>query len=426
MQELRKMRIWFVSVTAIFVGAFEYIRHYPLHETLEEIFPGWQENFFSVLFLMIGVMLLSNHIFVKLKKVSESLSKIVQTSPDAIIFIDGNQKIDMLNPAALKMLGIDDNKQVQLKIHCSNILNCQNEKKEKLCNSEECPFNCTKNSENRICRKEIYISDSNGINIPVEVSCAKLKEDKVFNGCVFIIRDMRDRKRKEALEKQRISEKAIAEERYRLAREIHDGLAQGLGYLNLKMRTLIETCRKQGYNSILSEMEELIAIISDLYQETRLAIRNLNSTKLITNGLNSYIESYLSNFARQQNIMVDYKWVSSGIINNAETEMHILRIVQEALNNIRKHSGATEVKVLLEEYNGHWLLEIYDNGCGFEIEKVDRDKHFGLNNMIDRAKIIKADFQIYSGEQGTTIKLIIPKLSQEGDFDGKNFENTAG
>ncbi|AVX30936.1 hypothetical protein CTH_1346 [Carboxydocella thermautotrophica] len=68
MQELRKMRIWFVSVTAIFVGAFEYIRHYPLHETLEEIFPGWQENFFFCTILNDWSNVIIQPYFRKIKK----------------------------------------------------------------------------------------------------------------------------------------------------------------------------------------------------------------------------------------------------------------------------------------------------------------------------------------------------------------------
>lgn len=420
MKGLQNSRLWFVSFTALFVGAFEYIRHYPLHEFLEDIFPGWQENFFSVLFLMAGVMIISNHVFIKLKRVSESLSKIIHTSPDVIIFIEDNYSIRLINPAGEELL---DFVQGTKRLFCFDILGCVDENNKKLCQTDSCPLQITRSKVDIVKRFEVHIKGKDNKLIPVEISSATLKENGENNGSLFIIRDIRDRKKKEALEKQRISEIAIAEERLRLAREIHDGLAQGLSYLNIKLRMLLDDCIKNKRPLSDPDVSEILNSINDLYYETRLAISNLNSTKLITGGLATFIEKYLEKYTCQENLTIKLNWLSKNIINNAETEMHILRIIQEALNNIRKHAKATMVSIVLEETPNSWMLAISDNGIGFDPKAIDSDIHFGINNMRERAKIIKADFNLFSDPSGTKIVLYIPNQQQEGEIDGKENQN---
>jgi len=213
---------------------------------------------------------------------------------------------------------------------------------------------------------------------------------------------------------EQVQDRAVLGERYRLAREIHDGLSQGLGYLNLRTKYVIN-CIKQGHeNEAVSEIEELRGVIQELYQETRNSIANLKAGFSQGGDLLDFLKGYLKEYQRRANLDIQLD-VEPGleIRLTSRVELQLVRIIQEALNNVRKHSEATLVKVGIEENPGLWAVNIEDNGKGFKMDERKEDS-FGLISMTERAKEIGAVVQIVSTPgRGTRIRVTVPKEDHE-------------
>ncbi len=205
---------------------------------------------------------------------------------------------------------------------------------------------------------------------------------------------------------------SIIEERGRIAREMHDGLAQVLGYLNLQLHTL-NVLQKQGKQA---ELEEELTQMNHYVQVAQADIRenilSLRTTLANEKGMVISIEEYLEEFSLQTGIQVDFN-------NSVEDELHLTSlgevqlvcILQEALTNVRKHAEAQKVSVALSMLkNGRdekVVLQIIDDGKGFDMK--ERSKHFGLQTMRERAQSVNADFTVYSNlGNGTQIECVFP------------------
>jgi len=99
---------------------------------------------------------------------------------------------------------------------------------------------------------------------------------------------------------------------------------------------------------------------------------------------------------------------------NPEIQAQLVRILQEAFSNIRKHARASKVWVNVREWNHHLLLDLGDDGIGFSAEDVPELSRHGLRGMRERAELIGAEFQITSQvDLGTTIHIEVPVHIQE-------------
>ena len=210
---------------------------------------------------------------------------------------------------------------------------------------------------------------------------------------------------------------SITEERARIAREMHDGLAQVLGYLNLEVQTL-EALLKQGRNEALktelSQMREAVRVANDDVRENILSLRTTLANK---EGLASAIDEYLSGFGIQTGIETEFDNRVAGDLNLASlAEVQLVCILQEALANVRKHASATRVCVSIEKKtfsgNEFVLMEIKDNGVGFAAR--DSKRSFGLQTMRERAKSVQGTLVVHSlPGRGTTIECSLPCLPRE-------------
>lgn len=215
---------------------------------------------------------------------------------------------------------------------------------------------------------------------------------------------------------QRISEhtqeRAVLGERFRLAREIHDGLSQGLGYLKLRTRYIKKSIIENNHQVAINELDEFHGIIEELYQDTRDSITNLKASLNEGENILLFLARYLRGYERRSNITTELI-VQEGNDLKLPTwiELHLVRIIQEALNNVRKHAQATVAKVKFNEEDDHWQLTISDNGRGFSKEEgLNRESSFGLTSMKERADEIGAVLDFYStSEEGTRVIVHLPK-----------------
>lgn len=208
----------------------------------------------------------------------------------------------------------------------------------------------------------------------------------------------------------------MMEERARLAREIHDGLAQTLGFLKLKMAQMKSYAEQGDYDRLTEIIPVCHDTLADAYQEVRQAIDGL---RIGSNG--SGLESWLRQTVAeiQENSGFEIQICDPVDDVNLPPEVHaqLIRIVQEALNNIRKHSGAKQAWVSCYEADGDLILEVRDDGKGFDVEDVPKASRHGLQGMRERAELIGADFQVISlPQQGTTVRLRLPLALVEGEL----------
>lgn len=199
---------------------------------------------------------------------------------------------------------------------------------------------------------------------------------------------------------------AVLEERERISRELHDGLAQVLGYINtqtLAIRTLLDSGRVEAAGRSLASMEEASRRVNDDVREAILGLRTPSREGLVAN-LRAYLrECGLMGGAA---LRLEAAPQAERLWLPASTELQLVRIVQEALSNVRKHAGARSALVSLRFEGEQLRVDVSDDGRGFDPEHaVPSDwPQFGLQTMQERAKAIGGFFEVRSRPgEGTTV-----------------------
>jgi two-component system nitrate/nitrite sensor histidine kinase NarX len=203
-----------------------------------------------------------------------------------------------------------------------------------------------------------------------------------------------------AEEKHRL---AVMEERSVIARELHDSIAQSLSYLKIQVARL-EKCLDQGRDprAIADELKQGLA---GAYRELRELIVTFR-LRVDERGLNVALQDTVAEFSQKLGFAVRLTNALSGIVLSANEELHLLRIVREALSNIERHAqaSAASVAVTVDAFQAV-TVRIEDNGCGFDPQHTPAH-HFGVNIMADRAMILAGQLDIASAPgQGTRITL---------------------
>ncbi len=212
---------------------------------------------------------------------------------------------------------------------------------------------------------------------------------------------------------------SILEERDRLAREMHDNLAQMLGYLNIKTALTDDLLAKEQITQARSSLLELKKITKEAYTDVREAIFNLRSPLSSGCGLIPQLTDYLTEYRTHygidaQLIVEDARFVEFP----EEVEVQVNRIIQEALTNVRKHSGASKAWVRFQQNDHHVTIRIEDNGRGFDLARSRHNgsEHFGLQIMRERAASVGGEFDVDSQPGlGTRIKLELATFPQFED-----------
>lgn len=199
-------------------------------------------------------------------------------------------------------------------------------------------------------------------------------------------------------------QRALLEERGRLAREVHDGLAQDLWYARLKQGRLAKLVDGDEARSLVQEV--MTAIDSGIAEarQTVMAMRAGSTDAPLLEVVKRYVEDFGDRFA------LDVRFTASGDIPElpARAQAEILRIVQEALNNVRKHADATVVRVEATADEEGLVMSVTDNGRGFQPELATRG--FGLSGMRERAELIGATLEIDTAvRDGTRVRITVPR-----------------
>jgi len=234
--------------------------------------------------------------------------------------------------------------------------------------------------------------------------------------------DITDRKRAEiALNK---SEKLLRkfashlqnvreEEKVAIAREIHDDLGQTLVALKINTGMLknkiVKCAANNASEEIVGGFDSIVNLIDDTIKSARRIMSGLRPELLEMNGFASATSSYLHEFEERYQIKCEFKAENSNIEMNSQQSLSFFRILQESLNNIAKHSKATLVKVHLKTEAGKLILEVTDNGIGFDINNSGRQDSYGMIGMKERMVLLGGELTIRSKiGKGTSVRVEIP------------------
>ncbi len=206
---------------------------------------------------------------------------------------------------------------------------------------------------------------------------------------------------------------AVLDERTRIAREMHDGLSQILGFLNLEMQSLDSLVRQNKLDQTLLEIQQARLRIQEAQAEVRENILSLRTTLSDGGRAVPALQEYIREFGLQTGIDVHIENDHQDeIVLAPMVEVQLIRIVQEALTNIRLHSQARNLWVCFETREGKLCVEVKDDGIGFQVAHIR--KHFGLQSMQERAESIHGQLYIQSTPgQGASVRLCAPLAKEQ-------------
>jgi len=332
----------------------------------------------------------------KLKKNKAFAETILDATADAIISVDTKGEIIQSNNTAVQLFG-----------YSSDELNKLNIKK-------LLPFsdagdaipglNDTQKSKNFPRVKETKAVKKNGETFPVELSLNEVTWDgsKMY---VAVLKNLAERRK---LEKQilQIGDK----ERKRIGSELHDNLGQLLTGIRLQTEIVARKLKVRDMPGS-AEIEEIVRLLKDADEHTRLIAQGMVATDLENKGLYTAVENLCKKLEKLSGINFSFSYPEKLHIKDKDMSLNIFRIIQEAVNNALKYSHAENISVELTS-NPHLTLKIEDDGDGFDYND-ESNYGSGIPIMNYRANILGGEFKIdRTGENRTIVKCEFPNLTE--------------
>jgi signal transduction histidine kinase len=207
----------------------------------------------------------------------------------------------------------------------------------------------------------------------------------------------------------RIENQATLQERNRIAREIHDSLGHALTAQTIQLENALLLLPSNA-NKAIEFITEAKQLAYQALQEVSRSVSTLRADPLRGKSLETAIANLIQDFRSRTNLIPDWKICLTSSLSS-EISTAIYRILQEALTNISKHSGATQVNIQLQSKAGQLHLIVEDNGKGFNPEQ--NTTGFGLQGMRERAVALGGNFQIASSPgQGCRIMVVVPQIQK--------------
>jgi len=268
----------------------------------------------------------------------------------------------------------------------------------------------------RIAKSEFNLRCADASLIPVYLSLNRLRGFK-GQALSMVITDLSEQKRKQAEEIKQdeathrlLLEHTLStqeEERRRIARELHDEAGQLLTALLVGLRTL-EDARK--LSEVKAQGQRLREIAAAAIDEVGRLARGLHPTVLDDHGLGVALSRYASEFTKSHRIAVNLSFNevdSSGLPSAVQIALY--RILQEALTNVARHSGANVVDIRFARSATGVEVAIVDDGCGFDAKAVAVSSHrLGIQSMRERAAMLGGTIRFISQRKGTRILVQVP------------------
>ena len=222
---------------------------------------------------------------------------------------------------------------------------------------------------------------------------------------------------------EQIQALAVETERTRISREMHDGLAQVLGYINTKTQAIEGFLANRDLENAEDHLKEMNETARQAYREVREGILALRTQVGAGRSLSNVLHEFISEFQHQLGPSTKVRLEIPEVLSLTPLqEVQVLRIVQEALTNARKHSRSETISVILAQRYEGLEIEVRDDGRGFNPLAVKRGEwpHLGLQTMQERAEAVGGTFEIDSAPgKGTNVRVSIPHPPRIGSQPGE-------
>ena len=201
---------------------------------------------------------------------------------------------------------------------------------------------------------------------------------------------------------------AQEQERRRLASELHDDFSQRVALLVFGLGEVQDTVPNLS-NGVKRKLQDLKESASELGDDLHTVSHRLHSSTLDALGLVRGLNALCRDFTAGQNIEIDFSSQDVPTHVQPDVALCLFRIVQEALQNLKKHSGAARAQVNLRRAGNILFLFIHDEGKGVDISQLNQKMGLGIGSMRGRAQLLGGQFEIHSEpEKGTTIEVWVP------------------
>lgn len=213
---------------------------------------------------------------------------------------------------------------------------------------------------------------------------------------------------------QKTREIAIVDERTRLARDMHDGVAQNLAYLLIQVDRALNMV--EDGSKVAGQLEQISSLLKQNIDELRRHIFDLRPLDLEGKPIFEVLEKFVTEFGQRWNLKTTCTIQDQAVEMSPEVERTLYRILQEALSNARQHAQCKRLAVTLAVVDREWVsLEVCDDGVGFEANQSSQrparrpGKGLGLTSMRERAQGVGGQFKVESDHgRGTRICTVLP------------------
>ncbi|WP_054958086.1 sensor histidine kinase [Paenibacillus dakarensis] len=202
--------------------------------------------------------------------------------------------------------------------------------------------------------------------------------------------------------RQEQAAKAALEEREAMAKELHDGIAQSLFLLSVKVDRM-KYAEQTEYAAHCSSLRKTVQEINEYVRQAISRLRQPAQTTDLAWG--DSIRNLAGHFKQESGIEVELRWSIPEELLAAKEKVELYSSLQEGLHNIRKHAAAEQVCILGDEQPGGWKVRMTDNGCGYSGDPFKHPQRFGLQIMKERAQRFGWDIQL-ERRHGQTILTI--------------------
>ncbi len=325
---------------------------------------------------------------------------------DGYIVLDHLLKVRYLNQTAKNWFGspakIND-------LTCSHLIKCEQIGHE---NHESKCLGCTALlKRSSFCSEQLNVRRKDGKAFPVSISYSYIPWHHHES---FVLMSMRDITLQKKIEQERITTDALhytVEERERIARDLHDTVAQDLAYVSLRIKQLrrewVHTALVP-YQTVADEMTEINQVIDRSIKELRNSLYDLNFE--LETDFFEFIREHAIQLELRSGIKTEVEIDDAGMPWVDPVEVQMARMVKEVLTNIHKHSRAHHVKLWFKRTTRSMNIVITDDGIGFQPSVVQEDpRHYGIKSIMERCRILGGVAQVESQPgKGATWTFEIP------------------
>ena len=356
--------------------------------------------------LMIGVMAVAYAVvllkFHAIDPVGAARKASLQQMREGFIVLDVQGRVADANPMAARMLGLSESHMLSNRLEDMLPKEAAGEFKQ-IAHNETGQTDITMGNENPARQYRLNVTELRG------------RQGEVI-GKLILLHDVTEQIRAQTRIINQQSMVATLQERERLARELHDGIAQTLAYVGMQTQSVMKWLHEGNPEQAGSLLGRLLEVAKDAQTSVRESILNLKTSKdqqwSFIKALKEYIQKFQENYG--MHIELSHFAGIEGNTFDQQKGVQLLRVIQEALTNAGKHSRANTLRICIERDGSMANISITDDGQGFDARQFEHgdDGHFGLVFMRERMVQIGGSLTIVSKPgRGTQLTLNVPVVS---------------